>query len=102
MVSERLDDKTAVTITNARTSLIMSPDRYFSDENAREYVQIGVIEINRMGAREHFLWLGIWDIDHIESAAAKPRGYDTIHLIDDGQSQELESEILNVHIGFWN
>ncbi|MBT5218709.1 MAG: hypothetical protein HOI35_12060 [Woeseia sp.] len=90
MVSERLDDKTAVTITNARTPLIMSLDRYFSDANAREYVQIGAIEINRMGAREHFLWLGIWDIDHLESEAAKPRGYDTIHLIADGQTIPLD------------
>jgi len=89
MVSERLDEKTAVTITNTRTPLIMSPDAYFSDANAREYVQIGAIEVNRMGTREHFLWLGIWDIDHINSDAEKPLGYDTIQLLADGQSIPL-------------
>ena len=89
MVTERLDARTAVTITNSRTPLIMSPDAYFSDANAREYVQVGAIEVNRMGTREHFLWLGIWDIDHVQSEAETPLGYDTIHLMADGQDIPL-------------
>jgi len=90
MVTERLDEQTAVTITNTQPPLILSPDAYFADANAREYVQIGAIEVNRMGARDHYLWLGIWDLDQINSGAEKPLGYDAINLLADGQTISLE------------
>lgn len=50
---------------------------------------MGAIEINRMGAREYFLWLGIWDIDHAESDDDHPLGYDSVQLNLDGEQLSL-------------
>ena len=80
-VVEKLDELTAVTITYGRTPLIMSPDTSFSKANERDFVQMGAIEVNRMGARQHYVWLGISEVEQMASADRHPAGYDSIVLI---------------------
>lgn len=89
-VVEKLDGRTSVYITHPRTPLIMSPDAQYSDSSAREYVQIGVIEVNRMGALQYYLWLGIWDYEHVNSDDEYPDGFDTVRFIADGDEIGLE------------
>jgi len=79
-VGEKLDEQTSVTITYSRTPLIMSPDTPYDREAVRDYVQIGVIETNRMGTLEYFLWLGISDYRHTVSADSHPNGFESIIL----------------------
>lgn len=89
-VVEKLDELTLVTITHSRTPIIMSPDTVFVEKAARDYVQIGVIEVNRMGTLQYFLWLGIWDIEHMWSANEHPKGYESIILTVDGEKMPLD------------
>ena len=89
-VVERLDDLTAVTITHARTPIVMSPDTPFDAGAARDYAQIGVIEVNRMGSLQYFIWLGISEIEYPESVSQHPDGYESIILILDGDEFPLE------------
>lgn len=89
-VVEQLDELTAVTVTHSRTPIILSPDTPYDEAAARDYVQVGAIEVNRMGALQYFLWLGIWDIDHITSADNHPKGYESIVLILDGDTVPLD------------
>ena len=89
-VVEKLDELTAVTITHSRTPLILSPDTHLDENIARDFVQIGPIEVNRMGTLQYFLWLGILDTDYTEYQGEKsqeehPQGYRTIVLSFDGE-----------------
>jgi len=58
-----LDELTAVTIAHSRTPIIMSTDTI---SEWREYVQIGAIEVNRMGTLQYYLWLGISEVKYTE------------------------------------
>ena len=89
-VIETLDERTGVSITYSRTPIIMSPDTPYDRESARDFVQIGVIEVNRMGSLDYYLWLGITDIGHMESANGHPSGFDSIVLNVDGEIVPLE------------
>jgi len=89
-VIEKLDDRTSVYITHPRTPLIMSPDAHYSDAATREYVQIGAIEVNRMGSLQYFLWLGIWDYEHVNSENEYPAGFETVEFLVDGAELSLE------------
>jgi hypothetical protein len=89
-VVEKLDDLTAVTITHSRTPLFLSPETETTGTTAREFVQIGVIEVNQMGALEYFLWLGIWDRDIFNSGEAQPDGYASIVIVTEAESLPFE------------
>lgn len=86
---EKLDGLTSVTITYSRTPIIMSPDTPYDRETKRDYVQVGAIEVNRMGARQYYLWLGISDMEHMASADKRPKGFEAIVLIVDGEKLRL-------------
>lgn len=94
-VIEKLDDQTSVYITHARTPLIMSPDARYSDSAAREYVQIGAIEVNRMGSLQYFLWLGIWDYEHVNSGNEYPAGFETVNF-------EVDGDVLSLDLLSWS
>ncbi len=89
-VVENLDELTAVTITHARTPIILSPETPLDNEAVRDYAQIGAIEINRMGSLRYFLWLGISEVDQIESADERPQGYESITLSLDSRKIPLD------------
>lgn len=89
-VVEDLDELTAVTVTHARTPLIMSPETPLDSDTVRDYAQIGPIEINRMGSLSYFLWLGISEVDQSQSANEQPEGYTSITLVIDGQKTALD------------
>lgn len=89
-VVEKLDELTAVTVTHSRTPLILSPDTHLDENIARDFVQIGPIEVNRMGTLQYFLWFGILDTDYTEyqgekSQVERPQGYNSIVLSFDGE-----------------
>jgi hypothetical protein len=90
-VVEKLDELTAVTITHNRTPIILSPDTPLDPAAARDYVQIGVIEINRMGSLRYYLWLGISEMQPREGAAEHPVGYESIVLAASGGEFPLDA-----------
>lgn len=79
-----------MTITNSRTPIITSPDVPFVREATRDYVRIGVIEINRMGSLEYFLWLGISEFEHTGSAGSHPVAFESIDLAIGGETLTLD------------
>ena len=60
-VVEKLDELTGVTITHSRTPLVLSPNTVFRKKQDQDFVEVGAIEVNRMGKFSYFLWLGISD-----------------------------------------
>jgi hypothetical protein len=89
-VIEKLDELTAVTVTYCRTPLIMSPDTPLDRDARRDYVQIGAIEVNRMGTLEYYLWLGITEVNQFAATDAHPEGFASIVLAGSDKSIELD------------
>ncbi len=89
-VIEKLDDLTAVTVTYCRTPLIMSPDTPHDRDSRRDYVQIGAIEVNRMGALEYYLWFGITEVNKTAGTDTHPEGFASIVLAANEKSIELD------------
>ncbi len=89
-VVENLDELTAVTITHARTPIILSPETPLDSETVRDYAQIGAVEINRMGSLGYFLWLGISEVDQPDGLDERPEGYESITLSLDGREIPLD------------
>ena len=89
-VIERLDELTAATVTYCRTPLIMSPDTPHDRESRRDYVQIGVIEVNRMGKLEYYLWFGITEVNQVAAADTHPEGFASIVLAVNEKSIKLD------------
>lgn len=79
-VVEKLDELTAVTYTHVRTPLILSPDTSLDRTQATDYVQVGAIEVNRMGSLNYYLWLGISDTQYEESSSTHQDGFESITL----------------------
>ena len=89
-VVERLDEQTAVTITNSRTPIIMSPDTPHAAGTARDYLQIGAIEVNRMGTLQYYLWLGISNPEHMAGAIERPKEFESIVFVAGSERIRLD------------
>ena len=89
-VIEKLDDLTAVTYTYSRTPIILSPDTPLDRENTRDYVQIGAIEVNRMGTLQYYLWLGISEMNYEATASKQPEGFESIVIDVGGEKIPLD------------
>ena len=89
-VVEKLDELTAITITYSRTPIVMSTDTSLDPATARDYVQIGAIEVNRMGTLQYYLWLGISEVKYSESADAHPYGFESIVFMVGGEEFKLD------------
>ncbi|MGI9234952.1 MAG: hypothetical protein ACR2RD_15070 [Woeseiaceae bacterium] len=77
---EYLDELTGITITHSRTPFVLSTEMSTDTaaDAARDYVQIGAIEVNRMGALSYFLWLGISEVTYSEPERQHPEGFESI------------------------
>lgn len=89
-VVEKLDELTAVTYTYSRTPIILSPDTPLDGDNTRDYVQVGVIEVNRMGTLQYYLWLGISEMNYEATADMQPEGFELIVLDIGGEKIPLD------------
>jgi len=88
-VIEKLDALTAVTVTYCRTPLVMAPDTDLVAQARADYLQLGVLEINQMGALRYYLWLGITEVSQVMTVDNHPQGFDSIVLSANDESIEL-------------
>ena len=56
--SSRLDSSGLTVATEASAVVFANPVRTFA-AGARDYAYLGPVEINRMGDRQYFLWVGL-------------------------------------------
>lgn len=94
-VLERLDPLTGVTITRASSPLVMYRDMSAQSAFGREYVYVGPIQVNNMGDRRHYLWLGIWGTSDTKDRNETMNDFETIVIYADGEPLSLE-------VGGWN
>ena len=89
-VLERLDPLTGVTITRASTPLVMYRDMSAQSAFGREYVYVGPIQVNNMGERQHYLWLGIWGTSDVTNRSETMNDFESIVVYADGEPLSLE------------
>jgi hypothetical protein len=91
MVIESLDPGTGVTVLRTTAPLILYSDNSAYAAHARDFVYLGPIEVNTMGMRSHFLWLGIWStIRDDERLLSDRSGFESVVLFVDGEPLPLE------------
>ena len=89
-VVQKLDEQSAVTVTYGETPMVMSLDEPYGQSDERRYVQIGSFEINRMGSRSYYLWLGISGLDENVAASGSASAFESVELLLDNQSIDLD------------
>ena len=88
---ESLDTGTGATVMRATVPLILYSDNSAYAAHARDFVYIGPVEVNRMGTRSHYLWLGIWSTIRDDERLAPDRdGFESVVLLVDGEPFPLE------------
>ena len=89
-VLQRLDPETGVTIKRASAPIVMYRDMSANSAFGRDYVYVGPIQVNNMGQREYFLWLGIWGSSDAVEPGRKMDDFETVVLYADGEPLSLE------------
>lgn len=90
-VREYLDEETAATITAAVEPLVFARERTDLAVNARDYVSLVPIEVNRSGVRRYY-WFGyLWStIDRRDGETFLAQG-DQFVLLADGRPMRLQA-----------
>ncbi|RZV35155.1 MAG: hypothetical protein EX272_11160 [Chromatiales bacterium] len=88
---ERMDPLTGVTVTRAPEPMVMYRNLSGQSAFGREYVYVGPVQVNKMGQRNHFLWLGIWRTANAADPAQTIDDFETIVIYADGEPLSLEA-----------
>jgi len=91
---EYLDTKTGVTITALNQPLILAHTEPRISRSLRDYLYIGPVEVNTMGKRSYYLWIGPFStIDR------PPAEINTLTLTADNATTELNFTLANTSAG---
>lgn len=87
---EQLDPVTGVTVTRSTTPLVFYRDTPARAAYARDYVNLGPIQVNRMGEHRYFVWLGIWSTMQGWQSTIQRDAFETVTVFVDGEPLQLE------------
>lgn len=90
-VYEQFDEGTSVNVSYSQPPLVLSRETPGYGAYARNFIQLGAIEVNRSGNYLYFLWLGIWNTDQVGGAAEHRDGFESIVLFVDGEPLLLDN-----------
>ena len=91
-VVDRLDESTGVTVTYSRTPFVFTSGETAESFPQIDVVQLGPIEVNRMGTLTYYLWVGITEYRFHDLADRQPTQFRSI-VIDVG-TDEIELDVL--------
>jgi hypothetical protein len=89
LLRQILDEKTALTITGLKAPLVLAKAEPQLGVNARDYVQVAPLEINRQGQLRYYLWMGFWSTVSHASVDLLSQRFERIYLFADGEPMEL-------------
>jgi hypothetical protein len=90
LLMSELDPVTGVTVTRAATPLVFYRDTSARAAYARDYVNLGPIQVNRMGQHRYFIWLGVWSTMQGWQATADRDTFEAVTIFADGEPLQLE------------
>lgn len=90
--AEYLDAATSATITRASSPITLYSEDPARAANARDYLGLAPLVVNRSGARSAWLWLGPWStIDRgVTRGDAQRMDFAEVTLLVDGEPMELD------------
>lgn len=86
---EDLDPVTGVTVARAASPLTFYRDNSGHAAYARDYVNLGPVDVNRMGEHRYFLWLCIWSTLPEARPTAQRDGFESVIVFADGEPLPL-------------
>ena len=89
-ILQRLDPETGATITRASAPFVMYRDMSAQSAFGRQYVYVGPVQVNSMGERRHYLWLGIWGTSDATDRGETMRDFESIVVYANGEPLGLE------------
>ena len=90
LVTDQLDPLTGVTVTRATKPLVLYRDRSAQSAFGRDYVYLGPLEINNMGERRYYLWLGIWSTSDSVDRGMTLDNFESVVIYADGEPLSLQ------------
>jgi len=84
-VQEFLDPETSVTVSYTDTPIVLYKDRSGRAAFARDFVNIGPIQVNKMGRYRYYLWLGIWSTLESRLEDKRTDGFELVTVYVDGE-----------------
>lgn len=89
-VLTKLDPRTSVTATYIKSPLIFFRSLSGTQAEAREYVYIGPLEVNRSGDYRYYLWLANWSMMDTGQLVRPGNDFKSIAIVADGKAITLE------------
>jgi hypothetical protein len=89
-VIEKLDQATGVTVTFVKTPLLLYRQTPARAAYARDYAQLGPIQVNRSGTLQYFLWVGSWATMQRSDVSDHRGSFESIVIFADGEPMLLE------------
>jgi hypothetical protein len=89
-VQEFLDPETSVTVSYTDTPLILYQDRSGRAAFARDFVNIGPIQVNQVGRDRYYLWLAIWTTIELPYDDLRANGFEIVTIYADGEPMLLD------------
>ena len=87
-IVSRLDSSGRTVVTLDDAIVLARPIPQLAS-SVRDYVYIGPVELNNMGQRDHYLWIGLASTIDRKFAKVSPASIDTLVLFIDGQPMTL-------------
>jgi hypothetical protein len=89
LVVEKLDPLTGVTVTQSSAPTVFYSDSSSRAAFARDFINVGPVQVNRMGQQRYFLWMGVWSTMPGSDFAGEVNGLESIVIFADGEPLEL-------------
>ena len=90
LVANRLDPVMGVTVTSTTKPLVFYRDRSAQAAYAKDYVYLGPIEVNNMGQKNYFIWLGAWSSSDVADRSAQMDAFESVVVFADGEPLSLQ------------
>ena len=86
---EKLDPLTSVTLTAVKTPMVFYRDNSGRAAYARNFADLGPIQVNRSGQFRYFLWIGVWSTGPVPDDVQRRDGFEAPVLFVDGEPLQL-------------
>lgn len=90
LVANRLDPVMGVTVTSTTKPLVFYRDRSAQAAYAKDYVYLGPIEVNNMGQKNYFIWLGAWSSSDAADRSSQMDAFESVVVFADGEPLSLQ------------
>ncbi len=85
VVQEFFDSESSVIVNYSDTPIVFYVDRSGRAAFARDFVNVGPIQVNRMGEHRYYLWLGIWTTIDTVSDGRRRAEFELVTVYADGE-----------------